>query len=207
MKRMMIASLVCLTSYCTAVAQEEDGFTDLYNGKDLTGFVTKGNWVPQDDGVLAIIPREGEKGWQRYGAYLYTEKMYENFSCDFEYKHEKGGNSGFFFRIADIKDPVKMGCEVQILDSYGKEKLGHHDCGGVIKTVGPSKNACKPAGEWNRMIVTIKDNQMTVNLNGQEIVDLDLSKSAIKDRPAKGYLAWQDHGVPMWFRNFRIKQL
>ena len=106
-----------------------------------------------------------------------------------------------------MKDPVGLGAEVQILDSHGKEKLGPHDCGGVIKTVGPRKNACKPAGEWNRMIVTIKDNQLTVNLNGQQIVDIDLSTSAIKDRSAKGYLGWQDHGVPMWFRNLRIKEL
>ena len=64
---------------------------------------------------------------------------------DFEYKHEAKGNSGFYFRISDVADPVKSGFEVQILDCYLKEELGQHDLGGVIKTAGPLTNASKPA--------------------------------------------------------------
>ncbi|MCA9051441.1 MAG: DUF1080 domain-containing protein, partial [Planctomycetaceae bacterium] len=45
-------------------------FKSLYNGKDLTGWKTTGNWLPQQDGSLLIQPREGEKGWTRYDAYL-----------------------------------------------------------------------------------------------------------------------------------------
>ncbi|MGB0769025.1 MAG: hypothetical protein ACPGYV_15110, partial [Phycisphaeraceae bacterium] len=59
-----------------AESVDGDGFVHLFNGEDLTGWKTEGNWVAQDDGTLAIIPREGEKGWQRYESYLYTEKQY-----------------------------------------------------------------------------------------------------------------------------------
>lgn len=187
---------------------DDDGFVKLYNGKDLSGWQTSGNWLPQEDGTLKIEPRPGEKGWQRYDAYLWTKKPYGDFVFDVEYKHPKGGNSGVFVRVKDPKNPVNTGIEVQILDSYGKkEPLGHHDCGGVIRTVGPSKNMAKPAGEWNRMIVTCRKSHMKVELNGEQIIDLQLDESAMKDRPLEGYVGLQDHGLPMWFRNIRIKTL
>ncbi len=186
----------------------KDGFVKLFNGKDLTGWQTTGNWLAEEDGVLAIIPRKGEKGWQRYSAYLWTERKYGDFILDLEFKYKKGGNSGVFVRVKDRKDPVDTGIEVQILDSYGKKgKLTHHDNGGVIRTVGPSKNMSKPAGEWNRMIITCKGPNLKVNLNGEQIVDVNLKESPVKDRPLVGYIGLQDHGIPLWFRNIKIKEL
>ncbi len=49
-------------------------FKTLYNGKDLSGWKTTGNWLPQDDRSLLIQPRDGEKGWQRYDAYLWSDE-------------------------------------------------------------------------------------------------------------------------------------
>ena len=192
----------------TALA-DEDGMTPLFNGKDLTGWKTTGNWLVEKDGVLAIKPREGETGWQRYSAYLFTEKQYDDFVLDLEFKIPPKGNSGIFFNIGDMADPVKTGIEVQILDSYGVEKeLGHHDNGGVIRTRGPSKNASKPAGEWNRMVITCRGDNLKVTLNGEQIHDFDLSKEdGTKDTPKSGHIALQDHGLPLWFRNIKIKEL
>ena len=195
----------------------KDGFVTLYNGKDLTGWKTTGNWIPQKDGSLLIHPRPGEKGWQRYDAYLTSEKKYKDFVLEVEYKYPKGGNSGVYFRIGDPKDPVKTGIECQILDSSGKpdDKMGHHDHGGIIRTVGPTKNMSKKPGEWNKMIVTCKGHHLQVNLNGEDIVDIQLDKkgegkqSGVSDRPLEGYISLQDHGEPnnLHFRNIRIKEL
>ncbi|MGD9857394.1 MAG: DUF1080 domain-containing protein, partial [Planctomycetaceae bacterium] len=91
-------------------------FTSLYNGKDLTGWKTAGNWLPQEDGSLLIQPRAGETGWQRYDAYLWSEKKYKDFVLDLEYAYPPGGNSGVFFRVGDRDDPVQQGIEAQILD-------------------------------------------------------------------------------------------
>ena len=162
----------------------------------------------EDDGSLAMKPREGESGWKRYGSYLWLENTYTDFVLDLEYKLPEKGNSGVYVRVGDLADPVSTGIEVQILDSFGKkEPLGHHDCGGIIKTQGPSKNMSKPAGEWNRMIVSLKGHHMEVILNGEKIQDLDLSTSAVNDRPSKGYIGLQDHGLPLWFRNVKLKEL
>lgn len=35
----------------------------------------------------------------------------------------------------------------------------------------------------------------------------DLNKPAIKDRPADGYISFQDEARPVWDRNVRIKEL
>ena len=110
-------------------------------------------------------------------------------------------------RIGNLKDHVKGGFEVQILDTHGKKKFGAHDCGGVIGTVGPRKMMVKPAGEWNHYKISVIDSQLTVELNGEKIVDLDMSKSAIKDRPASGYISFQDEAKRIWYKNVRIKEL
>ncbi|MFO8015586.1 MAG: DUF1080 domain-containing protein [Candidatus Woesearchaeota archaeon] len=87
------------------------------------------------------------------------------------------------------------------------KNVGPHDCGGVIRTAAPSKNMVKPAGEWNRYRIDLIDHTLKVVLNGEQIIDLDLSKSAMKDRPAEGYISFQDEAKRVWYRNVRIKEL
>ncbi len=65
----------------------------------------------------------------------------------------------------------------------------------------------KPAGEWNEYIVYLNGNQLKVTLNGEQIQDLDLSKTGLKDRPAKGHIGFQDEAKRIWYRNVRIKEL
>ncbi len=186
---------------------DELEFVPMFNGKDLTDWNTTGNWIVEEDNTVALKPRPGEHGWTRYKDYLTTDRQYGNFILDLEFKFNKDGNSGVFMRIGDLEDHVKSGFEVQILDTHGKKKVGPHDCGGVIGTAAPSKNMVKPAGQWNRYTITLIDDSLKVVLNGEQIIDLDMSKSAIKDRPAKGYISFQDEGKPIWYRNVRIKEL
>ncbi len=60
--------------------------------------------------------------------------------------------------------------------------------GGVQSAIGPSKPA-------------------EGKLNGEKVVDLQLDKSPAKDRPLTGYVGLQEHGLPLWFRNVRIREL
>ncbi|QDS94100.1 hypothetical protein FF011L_28780 [Roseimaritima multifibrata] len=185
-------------------------FQTLYNGKDLEGWTTTGNWLPQEDGSLLIQPRDGEMGWTRYADYLWSEKTYKDFVLDLEYAYPPGGNSGIYFRTGDRSDPVEKGIELQILDSTGKEEpLTHHDHGGVIKTQGPTKNMSRPPHEWNRAVITCIGNHLTVEMNGEKTIDLQLDEGPMKDRPMEGYIGLQDHGQPnnLLFRNIRILEL
>jgi len=201
---MLISGLLAVASL---YSEAEPKFRPMFNGKDLTGWQTTGNWVVEENPVITLKPRPGEKGWKRYDAYLATDRMYGNFVLDLEFKFKAKGNSGVFMRVGDLKDHVNSGFEVQILDTYGKEKVGPHDCGGVIRTAAPSKNMVKPAGEWNRYTITLIDSHLTVVLNGEKIIDLDMSTSYLKDRPARGYISFQDEAKRIWYRNVRIKEL
>ena len=180
--------------------QEKSGFTQLFNGKNLDGWNTTGNWIMEKDNVITLKPRPGETGWTRYKDYLTTDRQYSNFVLDLEFKFNAKGNSGVFMHVGDLKDHVKSGFEVQILDTYGKKNVGNHDCGGVIGAAAPSKNMVKPAGQWNRYIITLKDQQLQVILNGEQIIDLNISTSAIKDRPNKGYISFQDEAKRIRYR-------
>lgn len=186
-------------------------FKSLYNGKDLTGWKTTGNWLPQNDHrSLLIQPREGEQGWQRYDAYLWSEKKYKDFVLDVEYAYPPGGNSGVYFRVGDRNDPVNKGIEAQILDSSKKEgPVGPHDHGGIIGTVAASKNMSRPPHEWNRMVITCIGSHLQVELNGEQIIDTHLDKGAMKDRPLEGLIGFQDHGQPnnIKFRDIRIREI
>jgi hypothetical protein len=188
-------------------AADAPGFVPLFNGKDLSGWQTTGNWVVESDGSVSLSPREGEKGWQRYDAYLATQRKYADFVLDLEFKINAKGNSGVFMRVADLKEPVKSGFEVQILDTYGLAKPGHHDCGGIVHGIGPSKNMVKPAGEWNRYTVTVKGRSVKVAFNGEQVIDTTLDDIKMKDRPNDGYIAFQDEALRVWYRNVRIQEL
>lgn len=192
-----------------ASEKDEDGFVQMFNGKDLTGWQTAGNWLVKDDNVIALEPRKGEWGWKRYADYLATTRKYADFILDLEFKFEKKGNSGVFLRIGDLENHVESGLEIQILDTYGKpdDKLTHHDAAGVIRTQAPTHNAIKPAGEWNHYNITLKGTHLVVVLNGEKVNELDLSEGSMKDRPLEGYISFQDEGKPVWYRNVGIKEL
>lgn len=205
-------SLTCAGLPCLRrpVAHADEGFygawVNLSEGNDLSKYwTTTGNWKLEEN-VIRLEPRPGEKGWERYDAYLWlTDKEYKDFQADFDYLLEKGGNSGFYFHVGDRKNPVARGIEVQISDSAGDDKLTDHTSGGVIPGVPPSKNAARPAGEWNRFSITCKAGKLTVALNGQTVNKVDLTQKQLRDRPETGWVGFQDHGLPLRLRNVRIR--
>lgn len=185
----------------------DEGFMLLFTGKDLSGWQTTGNWIPEEPAGVSLQPRPGEAGWKRYKDYITTARPYANFVLDLEFKYAKAGNSGVFLRVGDPKNHVTSGMEVQILDTFGKHPVGNHDCGGIIATAAPSKNMARPAGEWNRYVITCIGPRLEVEFNGERVIDLDLAKSAMKDRPLKGLIGFQDEGKPVSYRNVRIREL
>ncbi|HEY8506464.1 MAG TPA: DUF1080 domain-containing protein [Gemmataceae bacterium] len=209
--RLAAASLLALGVLAAASAQEKEGWTNLLKGNDLSAhWTTKGNWKIDDQGVVTLTPRPGEKGWSRFDAYLWSEKEYDDFEIEFDYKVQKGGNSGFYFNVGDKNSPVEKGIEVQIYESHAKgkdAKLTDHDSGGVIPGIPPTKNAAKPAGEWNHFRITVRGDKLTVRLNGEVVNEVDLNHPRLKGRPEKGYIGFQDHALPLALRNIRVREL
>ncbi|HEX6985211.1 MAG TPA: DUF1080 domain-containing protein [Planctomycetaceae bacterium] len=187
-----------------------EGWTDLLAGGLAKHWTTAGNWSMNDDGVVTLVPRPGETGWQRYDAYLWSKETYDDFEIDFEYRVEEKGNSGFYFNVGDKSDPVAKGIEVQIYDAPAEAdaKLTDHDSGGVIPGVPPTAAAAKPAGEWNRFRITVRGDTLTVRLNDRTVNEVELKKHPrLKERPDRGFIGFQDHGLPLALRNIRVRRL
>ena len=198
--------VVCLTGLAFVAPQAANAADDAVtrsNG-NLNGWQTEGNWIVEPEGVIALRPRPGEGGWQRFGSYLWAERQYGDFVFDLEYRMQKGANSGVFVRVGELKNPVRTGIEVQLDTSRG---VGHHANAGILFTTGATKQTAKPLGEWNHMKVTCKENNLQVWLNGETVVDLALDQSKMQDRPLRGYVGLQDHGKPIEFRNLKITPL
>jgi hypothetical protein len=67
----------------------------------------------------------------------------------------------------------------------------------------PKVKADKPPGQWNRLIVTMKGDRMTVVLNGETVID----NTQLPGIPARGPIGLQHHGDPVQFTNLYIKEL
>lgn len=138
---------------------------ELFNGKDLDNWelVEKeavSGWKAVD-GVMLNNPvqKQGEAHIQ-YGN-LRTKATFEDFNLTLEVNVPKGSNSGVYLRGI---------YEVQVMDSYGKE-LDSHNMGGLYSRITPSEAAEKPAGEWQKMDITLYKRYLIVKLNGKTIID------------------------------------
>jgi hypothetical protein len=156
---------------------------------------------------------------------LVYEKPLENYVLSLDFKITTHCNSGIFVRTMPLnkvngKDIGYNGIEVAIDDTKG---AGYVDTGAFYDLVKPKKNAMKPVGEWNHIVITSDRNKMSVVLNGEAVSQIDLDEFrepnkrpdgtphkfdvAYKDHPRKGYIGLQDHGSDCWFRNIKLKPL
>jgi len=203
---------VCFTFPFIASAEdkEDGGWVALLAGDSLeANWETTGNWS-FEDGVATLSPEPGQSGWSRWSDYLWSKKSYGDFEIQFDYKVEAKGNSGFYFRVADKDNPVPTGIEVQIYDSASHpvdKPLNDHDSGGVIPGVPPTKRAAKAAGEWNSFHITVKDDKLTVVLNGETVNEINLAEGALASRPKEGPIGFQDHSLPFALKNVRIREI
>ena len=223
-KTRLAVMLIALVAFLSSpAAAGEDGFACLFNGKDLSGWITGPDnaWVV-DDGIIAL-KREFD-GREHNLDYLWTEEKYGNFILELEFKVPEKANSGIFLRTPDLKNPVYTGIEVQVSNSYGREQLTSRSTAGAIyDCLAPTANAVKKPGQWNRYRITCRDNLIQVELNGKRVLDMDLDlwtelkknpdgtenkfPKPLKEFARTGHIGFQDHGRPIWYRNIQVKRL
>ncbi|MDO5580060.1 MAG: DUF1080 domain-containing protein [Planctomycetia bacterium] len=196
------------------VKAEDPGFTPLFNGKDLSGWVGAVKlYEVLPDGVLSFV--EGKKN---YGNLMYNKK-FSDFILRFEFKLVPNGNNGLGIRATAIdKDAAYEGMELQILDDTGdlKQHLKPYQYhGSIYGAVAAKKGFLKPVGEWNAQEVQAVGSKIKVILNGTVILDTDIAGITTtpdgKDHPGlhnkEGYIGFLGHTMPVQFRNIRIKEL
>lgn len=199
--------LGCLLVTLPTVARSDEsgdkGFGPMFNGKDLSGWQTTGNWVYEPDGVLAVKPQGRRRLRPDYNSFLWTKASYDDFVLDLEFKVGRDGSSGVFLRSSSPRRYI----QAQIRDSYRKGPLGDRTAGAVVGVARPRRNMAKPAGQWNRMNITCDGNRMKVRLNGEEVIDIDLSESPETRSIRSGRIGLENANNPVAFRNVRIKEL
>lgn len=189
------------TQYKLPETEAQEGFKPLFNGVDLTGWKYRNpngpkSWSVQNGMLVNLVDKE-------HGTDLVTEEKFWNFMVRFEYMVPQGANSGFYLRGRH---------EIQIYDDFPEGKPSISGNGAIYNLAAPSQFASRPAGQWQTVEATIKENRVTVILNGVKIHDhivVDRPTGAEIDRnvdqPGPIFLQG-DHGS-VAFRNMRIKIL
>lgn len=221
MKRILTAALLAtLTLAANAQDQKtEEGFTSLFNGKDLSGWIygkkgagenKSGAGYQVADGVIFCTVKDGGN--------LYTEKEYGDFVLRFEFKLTENANNGIGIRAPLEGDSAYVGMEIQVLDDSGpayKNLRPEQYHGSIYDCFAAKRGSQKPVGEWNTEEITAKGRQITVKVNDQVIVDANLDdlkdEAKLKKHPGlankKGHIGFLGHGARVEFRNLRIKEL
>jgi hypothetical protein len=198
------------------------GFRDLFNGRDLSGWVNVNTdpttWSVQD-GLLVCTG-------QPIGV-MRSDRQYENFILHIEWMHlEAGGNSGVFAwsNAQPGANRLPNGVEIQMLEldyinrgaREGKPPLPvayvHGELFGVggVKIVPDTprgersmsiENRALGRGEWNTYTVVAVDGVIKLAVNGKFVNGI--SRSTQK----KGYLCLESEGAPIRFRAIRILEL
>lgn len=193
-------------------AHEEPVWQPLFDGRTLDGWVQAGEpdaWAVEDGQIVVAKPG---KGW-----WLRTARMYRDFDLELEFLLSEGANSGVGLRGSSVGDPAFTGLEVQVLDSHGQSPEVW-SCGAVYNAIAPAEQAASPAGEWNTCRILLVGDTLNVWLNGTQIhKDQKLDgrgffrepeqKLPLHDRLTTGYIALQDHGDAVRYRNLRVRDL
>lgn len=201
MKALAVSAAFLLATIAFA-ADDETGFTPLFNGKDMAGWHVRKpdahNAWKVEDGVLKNVLGTGE-----HGVDLVTDATFKDFTVRYEYQVPDGSNSGFYLRGRH---------EIQILGDYKSGKVAKGGNGAIYNFKEPSEFVSKPGGEWQTVEATIVGNKITVIQNGKKIhdeVECDKGTGGQLDNNVNepGPILLQgDHGN-VSFRNIRIKLL
>jgi hypothetical protein len=205
-------------------ADKDEGWTNLFNGKDLEGWVQRGGnakYRAEDGQIIGTtVPTTGN-------SFLCTKKNYSNFILELEFKVQNPLNSGVQIRSEcfDAAKTVELngekieipagrvhGYQVEIDPSDRAWTGGIYDEGRRkwlydLKNNEPARKAFKQ-GEWNKFRIECRGPSIKTWLNGVSAADLKDSVTPT------GFIGLQVHGVGMRqdpldvrFRNLRIKEL
>lgn len=217
----LVFGLLACSSFLRVYSQDLE-FRDLFNGRDLTGWVDV-NTSPETwsvrDGMLICTG-------QPIGV-MRTDRQYENFIMEVEWRHmEPGGNSGMFLWCDAIPSGNRLpqGMEVQMLEldwvnqhkqpdgtlppiayvhgelfgAGGMTAIPDNPRGNRSKSL---ENRCKGVGQWNEYVVVAVDGTVKLSVNGKFVNGI--RNASYK----KGYICLESEGREIHFRKIRIMEL
>lgn len=205
----------------------------LFNGKDLNNWAVKGDkkkskWVAGTAKMSSENPKllvnTGGSGEMinlttKHGESIdiYSKEKFGDCRIELQVMVPKGSNSGIY---------VMGEYEIQVLDSWGRVKMGRGDMGAIYGAGAPRVNACKRPGEWQKYVIEFQAPRFNANgkkisnakfikieLNGEPLHKKDLEMpgptgGALAGREAPfGPLMFQGNHGPVAYRNIIVKPL
>ncbi len=147
---------------------------------------------------------------------IYSNAKFGDCRIELEVMVPQGSNSGIY---------VMGEYEIQVLDSYGRDKMGNGDMGAIYGGFAPPVNASKKPGQWQQYVIEWRaprfdaDGRKTQNaeflkveLNGQvlhrNLVMPQQTPGGLTGREAStGPLMFQGNHGPVAYRNIIVKLL
>lgn len=206
--------------------EKKDGWKLLFDGKTPQGWREYNRtafpsfWIIEDD-CLTMTSTGGKESQD-----IIYSKKFRSFALSVDFKLTKGANSGIIFHVAEdpkYKFPYETGPEFQVIDheNWPDPLEDWQICGANYAMYPPMARPYKPVGEWNHALLVVDGNHVTQILNGEVVVEYETySDDWIQRRNSgkwaqypdygkfdEGYIALQNHGTKVWYRNIKIKEL
>ena len=206
--------------------EKKNGWVLLFDGKSTDGWhlYNRGKvpsvWIVKNDELYCDANSNREQGD------LTSDKEFENFDLQFDWKIEKMGNSGVFINVIerpDIKTTYASGPEYQILEKSHPDYPDSSKRSGCMFGFGPQKNAVGATNfnEWYHSRIKQLNGKTEFYLDGVLTAEQDFTSQAWLDKVkqsnfknyaefgkhTKGHIALQQWAKSISFRNIKIKEL
>ena len=181
-------------------AQAEEGFRPLFNGKDLTGWVT-----PDDKSLFTVedgVILGKTKGDLKKNEFLVTDKPYGDFTLKAKVKY-KSGNSGIQFRSVREPNGRVSGPQADVAKGYWGLFYEENRRGILERYPKEKADALIHEGDWNDFVITAEGDHVTISINGTKVIDRTDDKF-----DKSGIIALQVHVGPVTevrFKDIEIK--
>ncbi|MGY8768050.1 MAG: 3-keto-disaccharide hydrolase [Pirellulales bacterium] len=224
---MSLASCLLLAITTCVVAAPPEGFTSLYNGKNLDGWhgynphtVGRAKTDEAREKMLAQFATDVKEHWSAkgdeiyndgHGAYLTTDADYGDYEFLIDYKTVAKADSGIYLRgtpQVQIWDTTEEGGKWKIGADKGSGGLWNNSKDAPGKD--PSVLADKPFGEWNSVRIIQVGARTSVWLNGKQVVDHAIMENYYDRKSAlarTGPIHLQTHGGPISWKNIYIREI
>ncbi len=207
-----LSFLVLFVFVMSGLTHAQDGWVDLFNGKDLTGWKQLNGEAKYEvvDGVIV-----GTTVMNTPNSFICTEKNYSDFVFEVELLVEPNMNSGIQFRSeskADYNNGRVHGYQCEVDPSARAWSAGIYDearRGWLYPlTLNPQAQSALKMGEWNKYRIECIGNSIRTWLNDVPVAHV------IDDMTPEGFIALQVHGIgknkekegqQIKWRNVRIK--
>ena len=200
--RYLFASVLVLCSLTLSPASAQDGFTPLFNGKDLSGWVPVGTpdaFKVEKGAILST-------GASPYPSWLRTEMPYEDFILRLEYQ-TLGWYEGGILIHAPVDGPAsQLGFQVHL--RHDRLDYQARSPGAIYDVAAPLSLANYDSEKWNSCEIVCAWPHLQVTLNGVKVQDLDMATNPLlRYRLSKGFIGLENIGCRAYFRNIEIKPL